>query len=159
MTSSKNSFARNILWVALLALVVPGSAWAQVDAFSAIEEIEIGRDATQLPADIDVRDRDSVDTALVFTNLGDARARIACRAFNSHGDPVGRTWMHIPPNGLRYVLASDLSNGQDFVGHVMCRTGRVISSAVLIGPSALTDVNSRPVRRLGATVFPVVATY
>jgi len=159
MISMKNSFARKVLWVALLALLVPGYASAQVDAFSAIDEIEITRDAAQLQAHIDVRDRDQFDTALVFTNLGNQSARIACRAFAANGDPVGRVWLHVPANGLRFVLASDLSHGEDYIGHVMCRTGRVIGSAVLLGPSSLTDVAARPMRRLGSTVFPVVATF
>ena len=87
------------------------------------------------------------------------RARVACRAFDADGDPVGRIWMHVPANGLRFVLASDLSHGQDFVGHAMCRTGRVIGSAVLLAPSAITDLAVRPIRRRGSTVFAVVATY
>ncbi|MCS5636949.1 MAG: hypothetical protein NZ990_10555 [Myxococcota bacterium] len=159
MISMKNSFARKVLWAALLALLVPGYASAQVDAFSAIDEIEISRDAAELQAQIDLRDRDLVDTALVFTNIGLGSARVACRAFDANGDPVGRIRMHVPANGLRFVLASDLSHGQDFVGHVMCRTGRVIGSAVLLAPSAITDLKARPMRRLGSTLFPVVASY
>ena len=35
----------------------------------------------------------------------------------------------------------------------------VTSSAVLLAPSAITDLAVRPIRRRGSTVFAVVATY
>ena len=126
----------------------------------AIDLVDISREVDELPTDFD-RDPDVADTALVFTNLGRRTSWVKCVGFNKNGAAIGRTKTEIPPLGLRYVLASDISNGVDFIGHVQCSPkGRVVGSVVFIGPS-LTDL---PVRngKLGhdrRIRFPLVAHY
>lgn len=132
------------------------------DAAEALEEREVAREVDELPGDVEPQpeDPDFADTALVFTNMRNTRAGVKCVAFNKNGVPVGRTRTPIPPLGVRYVLASDMSDGEDFVGQVQCAPyGRVMGSVVFIGPG-LTDL---PVRngRLGKSRirFPLVAHY
>lgn len=127
-----------------------------------LDEVEISREIDTLPNEIEPQpeDPDLADTALVFTNMSRRTAAVKCVAFNKNGRPVGRTRTIIPPLGLRYVLASDMSDGVDFVGQVQCSPhGPVVGSVVFIGP-AVTDL---PVRngRLGESRirFPLVAHY
>ena len=87
-------------------------------------------------------------------------ARGDCNGGSAGGSPIGRTRTVVPPLGLRYVLASDMSNGVDFVGQVQCAPrGRIVGSVVFIGP-AVTDL---PVHngKLGKSRirFPLVAHY
>lgn len=128
----------------------------------AIDAVEISRDIDTLPDVIepDPSDMDVADTALVFTNLSRRTSWVKCVGFNKNGEPVGRTKTQIPPLGLRYVRASDISNGVDFIGQVQCKpVGLVVGSVVFVGP-ALTDL---PVRNghLGVSRihFPLVAHY
>ena len=123
---------------------------------------EIVRDAVELTRELRPRpvdDVDVADTALVFTNTG-LPARVYCAAFNKQGERVGRAWLKIPRLGLRYMLASDLSNDTDFVGHVQCSTGsRVKGSAVFLGPG-FSDLPVQQVERgVGRMLFHLVATY
>jgi hypothetical protein len=110
-------------------------------AVQAIAEVEIDREIDTLPDDIEhPSDPDVADTALVFTNLGRHRAAVKCVGFDKNGTPIGRTTTRIPAMGVRYVLASDISNGVDFIGQVQCaRHGRVIGSVIFIGPG-ITDL-------------------
>jgi hypothetical protein len=128
----------------------------------AIPEVSVSREIDTLPDDIepDSVDPDVADTALIFTNLGRRTSWAMCVGFNKNGEAVGRTKTKIPPLGLRYVRASDISNGVDFVGQVQCKpVGKVVGSVVFVGP-ALTDL---PVRNgtLGKSriLFPLVAHY
>jgi len=159
-SNSTRTIRRSALWIALLGLLLPSYGAAQVAEMPEAEADEIARGADELRAQLDVRDRDLVDTALVFTNISHSPARVACHAFNADGEPVGRIRMHVPAGGLRFALASDLSHGQDFVGHVTCKTiPRVRATAVLLAPQAMTDLSVQHVRRLGTVLFPAVATY
>ena len=132
------------------------------DEVDRIPEIRVSREVDQLPPQIEPQpaDPDFADTALIFTNMTRHTARVRCVGFNKNGRPIGRTATVIPPLGLRYVLASDLSNDADFAGQVQCAShGRIVGSAVFIGPG-LTDV---PV--LNGTIgesrirFPIVFHY
>jgi hypothetical protein len=132
------------------------------EELDAIDVVEIDREIDALPDEIERTDDDPdlADTALVFTNMTRRGAGVKCVAYNKNGEPVGRTLTRIPPLGLRYVLASDMSNDTDFVGQVICSPhGKVVGSVVFIGPS-LTDL---PVRngKLGRSRirFPLVAHY
>ena len=126
------------------------------------EIMELERDAAEL-ADA-LRDRptdpDVADTALVFTNFEAERQRVLCAGFDANGAVVG--WAHtaIPGHGVRYLLASDLSQGLDYVGHAQCAATRwVRGTAIFLGPG-LTDLPSTAVRgRFGRIKFPLVATY
>ncbi|MDE0885696.1 MAG: hypothetical protein OSB70_09200 [Myxococcota bacterium] len=160
MISGIKSLGTKALLTLLLGLLLPIGAWSQTIAPVDMEELDIVRDATDLRGELDRPDRDTVNTALVFSNLGGEDAVVGCAAFDSDGDTVGRILIRVPARGLRFALASDLSRNLDFVGHVECRTGlRVMGSAILLAPSSLTDLISRKIRRPGVTIFPVVATY
>ncbi len=138
---------------------------ARGDLVSAAEdlppEVEIDRDS--LARDLRPRpDDDTVDTALVFTNLGTGHRVAKCIGFDEWGRAVGRVRFRIPSRGLRYVLASDLSQGADFVGRVNCKAdGRVFGSGFLLG-AQLTDVpalNHHRGFQSSQIDFPVVATF
>ncbi|MDG2336236.1 MAG: hypothetical protein P8Q97_18695 [Myxococcota bacterium] len=160
MISGMNSLGTKSILTLLMGLMLPISAWAQGIVPVDMEELDIVRDATDLRGELDRPDRDTVNTALVFSNLGGEDAVVGCAAFDSDGTTVGRILIRVPSRGLRFALASDLSRNLDFIGHVECRTGlRVMGSAVLLAPSSLTDLSARKVRRSGVTLFPVVATY
>ena len=151
---------RGALWIMVLGLWAPAYAVAQVSDTYEADAREITRDATALRAELRVADRDLVDTAMIFTNLGRERAWIACRAFNANGGPVGRGRLVVPPGGLRFALASDFSYGRDFIGRVQCSTqNRVIGSSVLLAPNALTDLSVQQVQGIGSILFSTVATY
>jgi hypothetical protein len=146
----------------IVAMATASTASAQVSAAD-LPEVEIDRDADALRDEIRprIKDIDLIDTVLVFTNTQSRSRPVRCLAFNRGGEPVGRTLTRLPANGVRYILASDLSNGRDFVGHVVCNTvGLVLPTGILLGPE---------IENVGATVdefesaarlrFPVVATY
>ena len=116
---------------------------------------ELG-DATRVRPD----DRDFIDTAMVFTNAS-TRTIVRCLARDDDGAPVGRAWVLLPNRGLRFILASDIAGGLDFVGSVECLTnGRVVGTALLLGPGGVTDLPSRRVHVDGPVglAFPVVVT-
>lgn len=128
-------------------------------------DIEIEREAAMLFDEIraDPVDPSFIETALVFTNARRLPAKLRCAAFNQQGDGVGRVWVKLPPKGLRYVLASDFSDGKPFIGSARCiARGDVIGSAMLLGPN-LTDVKVRQRfdRNNGIThiTFPLIAVY
>jgi len=125
----------------------------------ATEEVEIARELDTLPSDIAPPDLDVTDTVLLFTNFNNYDDAVICVGFDRNGTPIGRTLTRIPRLGVRYVLASDISNGLDFIGHVQCaKHGRVEGTALFIGPG-VTDL---PVLNRGVKNrirFPVVAHY
>lgn len=136
-------------------------------------EVEIDRPADELldllvdPAD--PNDPDAVDSALVFTSTG-GPAAVRCTAWDGNGDPIGSpVIIPVPAGGVRWIRASDLSNGANFVGSARCTTlGGVTGSAFLVGPRGATDLPAHQHRtRLGRRGkrymhhlrFPVVASY
>lgn len=146
-----------------LGLAAASGAQAPVEAEESVNLIERGsadlladlEDATHLDADV-------ADTALVFTNGGGNRAGVWCRAHDTDGNVVGRADTYVPSNGLRYLRASDLSGGVDFVGSAVCKArGRVEGSVVFLAPSAITSLRVKQHVRRGVTHirFPVIASY
>ena len=127
---------------------------------------ELARDGGDLQVDIrDAIDRDTdvADSALVFTNTGDTEGRVVCRAIDGNGQAVGsRTGVTVPAGGVRYLRASDISDGADFVGRADCVARRpMIASGFFLAPGAITDLKARreQQRRHVRMHFPVVATY
>ena len=148
---------------ALLALALAPSAAAEDLLDTGDAGVQITRDATELTDALRPRppeDADVADTALVFTNEGGVPERVRCVGFNKNGRAVGRAWVAIPARGLRYLLASDLSYGRDFVGQVQCAAAvQIKGSAVLLGQN-VTDLPAIQVQgTFGRLRFPVVATY
>ena len=158
MTSIKKQFLNAALSVFVLTvLLVSGRiAAAQTDV------VEIERDGSALAAMLrPLPDRDIVDTALIFTNLRGGTAVVTCTAFGPQGNTLGRYRVRVPESGLRFILASDISSGGDFVGSARCLSiGDVTGSAYLTGPQ-VTDMRVRHQRgpQGGWITFPVVATY
>lgn len=122
---------------------------------------EISRDPSDLAPDLRPIDEDVANTALVFTNWTGRDTAIVCVAFNGEGRRVGRRAIKVPSNGTKYMLASDLSNGRDFVGNAQC-TGheRIHGTAVFLG-AGFSDLPVANVdhRGDGRIRFPLVATY
>lgn len=148
------------LWFILFAIFLPGIVSAETIIMPEIQDIQIIHEAVDLQAEVDRPDRDHVDTVLAFTNLSQAATRVQCAAFNANGDIVGTLWIGIPGNGMRFALASDFSESEDFTGHARCRTSsRIFATSILLSPSAITDLSVRQIRRPGMTVFPTIAAY
>ena len=87
---------------------------------------------------------------------------VSCVAIDGNGNILGRGYTVVPSNGLRYLRASDLSNGIDYVGSALCKAdGRAEASAVFLAPSAITSLKVRQRGRRGGMLFrfPVVASY
>jgi len=126
-------------------------------------EIDIDRDGDALRDEIRPRpiDTDIADTALIFTNLTPNHVYVTCIARDQSGTLIGRTRTRLPSRGLRYVRASDFSDGRDFVGHAECKSnGQAVATAVLFG-AEITDLSATS-RRRGRGMhhrFPVIATY
>ncbi len=123
--------------VCLLLLPQQIPAQSEIPAADPTEAVDVERDGPELNDRIrDHRpDLDTVDTALVFTAVRSARSTVKCVGYDDNGRIVGTVRLRIPGRGLRYVLASDISRGRDFVGSAVCKTsGRILPSAVLLGP-------------------------
>ncbi|MDP6377344.1 MAG: hypothetical protein QF515_18855 [Pseudomonadales bacterium] len=126
---------------------------------------DIDRDGDALRDELSLRpdDRDITDTAVVATNTSSQPAVMICAAFDSNGHKLGAASMRVPAKGLRYVRASDLSNGIDYVGQVKCRTGNhgIHGSVFLMGPGGTTDmpVLQRGVNGSKHIVAPVTASF
>ena len=149
--------------LALVLLVATGAAAQEATSGSSPDgdRTQIERPAAELSDFIDRRhdDRDIVDTAMVFTNAGDPSI-VRCLARSGDGREVGRTWLKVPRQGLRFILASDIAHGVDFIGSVACSThARVTGSALLVG-AELTDLPTHRVALGGAVrlSFPLVIT-
>lgn len=106
-------------------------------------------------------DHDVVDTALVFNNALSAPTIVHCVAYSANGNPLGRGRVKIEGRGLKFMRASDLANGRDYIGSVRCKArGKVLPSAFIVG-AVLTDTKAKakfdwPGTRI---IFPAVATY
>jgi hypothetical protein len=158
---------------ALWALAVAPSAGAQeletlsADPLADLAKIEAevpetDLDATELRRELRPRDvdRDVADTVLIFTNKGGGDARVHCAGFDKQGGLVGFAWLKVPNLGLRYVTASRISRGVDFVGHVQCAAPARVKGSAVLASADLTDLPVIQVRRqVGRMKFLVVATY
>jgi len=128
----------------------------------AVAEVEVNRSADELQAVLRPHpDLDIVNTVLVFNNALRATAVVRCVAFGPNGRPLGRVKLKVPGNGLRFILASDLANGRDFIGSARCSArGKIVPSAFIVG-RGLTDTPAKsrldwPGTRMR---FPAVVTY
>lgn len=122
---------------------------------------EISRDPSDLAPDLRPIDEDVANTALVFTNWSGRDTAILCVAFSGEGRRIGRRWIKVPSNGTKYLLASDLSGGRDFVGNAQCSgEARIHGTAVFLG-AGFSDlpVSNVDHRGDGRIRFPLVATY
>lgn len=121
----------------------------------------------------------TIDTALIFTNVGREALKVKVQAYTKSGDPAGSADLEVPALGLVYILASDLRgvNDKALLGHAeaLSRDRRIIASAVLLGggttdlpvkvrpyiapsPTSTGPVAVPPVRYL-RHIFPVIAAY
>ena len=129
------------------------------------EAVDIARDETQLRADmIDAieRDTDVANTALVFNNASRHDTVVLCVGYDGDGNVLGRKAAKVPSQGVRYLRASDLSDGADFVGSALCKArGHIIPSAVFLAPGAITKLDVLPTKGKRSTRirFPLIATY
>jgi hypothetical protein len=154
--------ARLLLVVWIGAFLAP-AALAQENVGSAeIREIDRRadtlRDRIEQPPD---PDRDVADTAVVLTSLTYNRAVATCAAFDGNGALIGRARVRIPRMGLRWLLASDISNDVDFIGSAHCFVaGKVAVTAVFLGPG-ITDLPVQPevVDGMYRIAIPLVAHY
>lgn len=160
-------------WIGIALLLSASSATAQTtiddseparDTVDHVRDIgtEIVRDAGALRDELRLRDLDTdiADTALVFTNLGANATRVKCVAYDGDGQAIGRAWVGVPRLGVRYLLASDLANGADFIGQVQCSARKNIRGTAVFLGGGITDLPSmHPTRNRGRIRFPLVATY
>ena len=97
----------------------------------------------------------------MITNLAGTRGRAFCVAFDYEGRPAGHARLKIPARGLRWLLASDISDGVDLIGSAQCfLSGRLLGSAIFLG----RDVTNLPVHQttVGGNhriAIPVLAHY
>ncbi len=160
MSIKTSRIGKKVLWFILCGSLLPGIVSAQLISMPDVQDVEVVHDASDLQAEVDRPDRDHVDTVMAFTNLARNAARVQCAAFNANGEIVGTLWVGIPANGMRFVLASDFSETEDFTGHARCRTNsRILSTSILLTPTAITDLSVRQIRRPGMTVFHAIAAY
>lgn len=140
-----------------LGLLLSASVTAQE-----IDAVEVDRGAIDIRAVLVPRpDVDSTDTALVFSNPGAEASVVVCAGSDANGVGVGRAKTEVPPGGVRLILASDLSDGADFVGSARCKSRtRLTPSAFVVGPG-LSDAPAQVVRRRDGPeyAFPIVATF
>jgi hypothetical protein len=153
------SAIRPVIWAVACAALIAPAASAQT---SLEDPPEISRDVRDLPGDVRPDpDVDSADTALVFTNFSPGRRTADCVGYDADGRAVGRIWVKIPPRGTRYARASDLADGLDFIGHVICGVrSDVVGSVVFVG-AGITDLGviQVPGEGYGRMRFPLVASF
>lgn len=124
------SVKRIVLGTAAL-LLLPLAAQAQLTTVDADLAVRMIEPPDPLP---------SLDTALVITNLRGTPSRVVLVGYDKGGSPVGRARREIPGHGLTYVLASELSDANVFLGKVVAKgRGRLTGTAVLLGGSG-TDL-------------------
>ena len=134
-----------------------------IDEIDEADVLDVQRSIYDLARDIRDRpiDRDRFDTAVVFTSTRLGGVRVICAAIDGNGIVIGAARTVVPGNGVRYLLASDISHGRDFIGSIICKAaGRVIGSIVLIGDD-LTDleVRQRGTQKWTFLRFPLVASF
>ena len=153
---------QNLLRLTAVAFAFVAFTATQASAQDVTAEVSVARDVDDLRDEIRIRhpDIDVADTLLIFTNTQTVSLPVRCIAYNRAGNAIGRTRTDVPPNGARYIRASDLSNGLDFIGHAVCTSpGNFLPSAIFLGPGIVNlkvDVTHEGPTRLR---FPVVATY
>ena len=97
----------------------------------------------------------------MFTNPRGQETLVYCVALDADGRALGRARVRVPAQGLRFMLASDLASGVDFIGSAECRSrDRVIPSAFVLGPG-LSDATARVNHAWDETRirFPVIASF
>ncbi|MBT8148452.1 MAG: hypothetical protein HKO71_07475 [Pseudomonadales bacterium] len=100
-------------------------------------------------------DRDFINTAVVLTDAGGRPSVAYCVAYNQRGDAIGRGFSKIPGNGVRLVLASDLTYGRDFFGKIKCKSrDHVSGTAYIIGPD-FSDTRVHNLRDRAGSVISV----
>ena len=120
--------------------------------------------AEELQADVrdSQHDVDTTNTALLFNAQGPDDVVVKCRAYDQNGNAIGRTATKVPKNGLRYLRASDLANGRDFIGSAFCSVrGDVVGSALLVAPGSITPLDVVQNQLAGTTTmqFPLVISF
>ncbi len=125
--------------------------------------IEITRNATDLTAVLrdHPTDPNVLDTALILTNQTGTAARARCIAYGHGGQTIGRAWLKLPANGMRIVLASDITQGGNFVGSIRCKArGHVVGSAFILGAVfSAAQVNNATAWNESRISAPVVVAY
>ena len=156
--------------VAICSLLFVTSSYANSDALvadaMAMDGDDVGFEVTRSESDLQEmlkmeRDVDFIDTALVFNNPRGSRTLVACVGYNANGRALGRAYIVVPPNGVRFMRASDISGGRDFLGSAQCKArGRVIPSSFIVGVG-FSDAPARVVHGWDDTAirFPIVASY
>lgn len=141
-------------WITLLAaLLLAGAVRAQE-----IDPPDVTHEEGELEALLEEPvEPPQINTALVFSSLAGEELRVVCRARNAQGEPVGAAGVRVPAHGVRFLLASDFSDGQPFLGQVTCLSPRGIrGSGFARGANGVTSVPSPERKRV--IHFPVVAT-
>ena len=145
---------------ALLLLLAATSAAAQT-----VDARDDSRSESELRAEVRQaieRDTDVANTALVFNNTTHEDASVICRAYGANGELLGRRFARVPARGVRYLRASDLSSGADFVGSAVCASrSRVAASAIFLAPGSITNLDVIQAAPWDAhnIRFPLIATY
>jgi hypothetical protein len=154
------SLIRKTLYASTALLLLAGAASAQT-----VTSRDDSRGETELRAEVrDAVDRDTdvANTALVFNNTSPNETTVICTAYGANGQFLGRKMARVPARGVRYLRASDLSGGVDFVGSALCASrARVAASAVFLAPGSISNLDviqagpwdSHNIR------FPLIATY
>ncbi|MCF6355170.1 MAG: hypothetical protein L3J26_08740 [Candidatus Polarisedimenticolaceae bacterium] len=148
-----------------MAMAAPVAAIGEVQSIEqiAVDEVEVTRGADELQAVLRPHpDLDVVNTVLVFNNVLSATVVVRCVAYGVNGRPLGKiNKVKIPGNGLRFILASDLANGRDFVGSTLCHSEGKIVPAAFIAGRILTDTPAKTTHGWPGTKirFPTVVTY
>ncbi|MFK7897151.1 MAG: hypothetical protein AB8G23_14995 [Myxococcota bacterium] len=130
-----------------------------------VSEVDDARGAVELRAEVKEaveRDTDVANTALVFNNVTRSDSYVVCTAYDGDGKDLGTRRAYVPRRGVRYLRASDLSGGVDFVGSALCTSRhRMVASAVFLGPGAVTNLDVIQPGTYDATRirFPLIATY
>ena len=155
------SLTRSIAFATAALLLSAGAAQAQ----TMLDSVDDSRSEDQLRADVKEaveRDNDVANTALVFNKTTNEVTHVFCAAHGANGEILGRKVARIPGKGVRYLRASDLSSGADFIGSAACSTrGRVVGSAVFLAPGSMTslEVIQAAAWDSNSIRFPLIATY
>lgn len=154
------TLTRSIVFLAVSA-VLAGAGLTQAQGV----EIDEARGAEELRAemrDAAAGDVDTTNTALLFNNVTRINSYVVCTAYDGNGNVLGTKRAYVPKRGVKYLRASDFSNGADFVGSAVCTSReRMAASAVLLAPGAITqlDVIQPDAWDLTRIRFALIATY
>jgi hypothetical protein len=136
-----------LIVLGVVCLLCAANANAQVRTVTTTTEVDLESRLAE-PAD---PTNPSLDTALVITNLRRAPAKVMLVGYDRAGNPVGRARREVPGHGLVYVLASELTDANRFLGKVEAvGRGRLTGTAVLIG-GPVTDLPAITTTRRIAT--------